>query len=126
MKIYPSHAAVASVLRKLGIPPETRFDSSDQDAQYTACRSEEIGDYHRLYSAESTTIEERDALCCFMLQSLNDLVQSGIRHPLETQVLAMLLADERHRDECEYWSDTEDPNDQNWWPITKVILALKG
>src|SRR5262245_10023551 len=125
MKIYPSNLAVASVLRKLGIAPETRLDSLDQDAQYTASRAEEVGDYYRLYGDENTSVEERDVLCCFILESLNYFIQNGVRHPLERDAISMRLAVQRHQGEIDYWIDTEDPDDENWWPITKVILALK-
>ena len=31
-----------------------------------------------------------------------------------------------HETEIEYWTNTEEPNEENWWPITNYILRWKN
>ena len=118
--------AIASVLCKLGIDPHERMDESDQDAEYTACRTEEISSYFELYSRDIVDPNERAVLGCFLLEGLNECIQVGNPHPLQDGILLALFgAGEIHATEFEYWMDTSDPDEENWWPITKVLLEYR-
>jgi hypothetical protein len=114
---------IASVLRKLGIAPRERVDVFDQDAEYTACRSEEIPLYFRLYGRGSLDVDERAILCCFLLEGLNERIQAGDPHPLQEEIFAELFdAGEIHAAELAYWMDTTDRDEEDWCPITRPLL----
>jgi hypothetical protein len=118
---------IASVLRKLGIAPRERVDEFDQDAEYTACRSEEIPLYFRLYGRGSLDVDERAILCCFLLEGLNERIQAGDPHPLQEEIFAELFdAGEIHAAELAYWMDTTDRDEEDWWPITRPLLEHKA
>jgi hypothetical protein len=118
---------IASVLRKLGIDPRERVDEFDQDAEYTACRSEEIPLYFRLYGRGSLDVDERAILCCFLLEGLNERIQAGDPHPLQEEIFAELFdAGEIHAAEFAYWMDTTDRDEEDWWPITRPLLEHKA
>jgi len=118
--------AIRAVLVKLGIDPVERVDASDQDPEYTACRSEELDSYFRLYR-ETADLNERAVLCCFLLDGLNELIQDGCPHPREAEILnALIGAGEVHAAELSYWADTSDPDPENWWPITNTLLRHMG
>lgn len=111
------------ILRKIGQNPDERIDEFDQDPEYTSCRVEELQEYFNLYQKNSTTIKEKKVLCCFMLECLNEEIQSGRTHILQDKILTQLFKDkEMHKKELEYWMNTSDPDEENWWPITKVLL----
>jgi hypothetical protein len=116
-------ATIELVLRKLSIDPRERMEAGDQDPEYTACRAEEIVRYFQLYKEANLTSDERAVLCCFLLQCLNDHAQDGAPHPLQEDIIASLFgADSIHSAELDYWMDTSDPDEENWWPITKALL----
>ena len=118
-----SHEAIKAVLRKLGIDPSERMNDLDQDAEFTACRADEIPRYFRLYTQGNLGPVELDVLCCFLLESLNDCLHDGTPHPLQEDIFAALFnAGELHADELAYWMNTPDPDEENWAPITKVLL----
>jgi hypothetical protein len=117
------HRAITSVLNRLGIDPSTRMDERDQDPEYTACRSEEIASYFRLYTEAALDSDERAVLCCFLLEGLNERIRFGTPHPLQEEILAALFdAGEIHNAELAYWMDTSDPDEENWWPIATALL----
>lgn len=117
---------IAGVLAKLGIDPSERMIEGDQDPEYTSCRAEEIPRYFELYTSGTLAPEEREVLCCFLLQGLNDSIQSGEAHPLQTVIFdALFDAEGLHREELAYWMNTSDPDSENWWPITAALVAHK-
>lgn len=119
------HHAVRRVLLRLNIPPEERFGPLDQDAQYTACRAEELELYIDLYASQDLGDDERDVLCCFILESINELIQLGRPHSRQSEALALLFANQQlHQSELEYWMDISDPNEDHWWPITRPLLQF--
>jgi hypothetical protein len=113
---------IAKVLQRLGIDPIERIFVGDQDPEYTACRSEELPMYFQLYSDADLAPKERAVLCCFMLECLNEFIQNGTHHALQNEILETLMASEEHSKELAYWMDTSDPDQENWWPITKTLL----
>jgi hypothetical protein len=114
--------AIVAVLAKLGIDPRDRIDDSDQDPEYTACRSDEIDRYFALYQEKGIGAHERAVLCCFLLEGLNELVQIERSHPRQEDILTAIFASEVHSGELAYWMDTSDPDPENWWPITTTLL----
>lgn len=60
--------AIERVLRRLGIQPDERMGPADQDAEYTACRCEELDSYIDLYALEDIEDDERVVLGCFILE----------------------------------------------------------
>jgi hypothetical protein len=119
------HQAVESVLWKLGIDPRQRLHGAAQDAEYTACDATELGAYLELYRAGGLSHDERAVLACFMLESLNDMAAVGVEHSLQQDVLGALLSAGVHQDELAYWSDTSDPDEGHWWPLTSVLLDFQ-
>lgn len=117
--------AIASVLRRLDVDPVERFNEHDQDPEYTSCRPEEVTRYFDLYSTASLPSSERAVLCCFMLESLNELVQDGRPHVQQDLMVDVLMASSEHAEELAYWMNTSDPDEENWWPITKVLLRRR-
>src|SRR3989442_12270445 len=104
------HSAIVTVLIKLGIDPRERVDDSDQDPEYTACRSEELDSYFDLYQ-KTADLNERGVLCCFLLDGLNELIQDGHPHPRQAEILTALVdAGEVHAAELSYWANTSAPN----------------
>jgi len=69
MRFNGSHLVIAAVLTKLGIDPLKRINELDQDAEYTACRSEELPRYLELYSTGDCTSEERASRAAFFRAS---------------------------------------------------------
>ncbi|MBX3201800.1 MAG: hypothetical protein KF894_26935 [Labilithrix sp.] len=117
---------IAKVLARLGIDPRERLADGCQDPEYTSCRAEEIPSYFQLYARRDLTSEERDVLCCFLLEGLNELIQLGTPHPLQTAIFdALFDAEEAHRVELAYWMNTSEPDSDNWWPITAALVAHK-
>jgi hypothetical protein len=115
---------IASVLAKLGIDPRERLTDDCQDPEYTSCRTEELPSYFQLYARGDITSEERQVLCCFLLEGLNDSIQSGTPHPLQSSIFdALFDAGDEHRAELAYWMETSDPDQANWWPITAALLS---
>jgi hypothetical protein len=115
--------AIRSVLARLGIDPRDRMDEGDQDPEYTACRSDEIDDYFRLYRSKELNVDERAVLCCFLLEGLNEQIQTSAPHPSQTEIFSVLFeARQLHAAELAYWMNTSDPDQDNWWPITKPLL----
>jgi len=112
---YPSSEAAASVLKKIGVNPETR-DLDCQDVEYTSCSLEELPRYYSLYFEESTTDKEKRVLGCFILQCLNDhLVENDTPHPLQKKSVLALYHDKRiHSSELDYWTDHP-------WSIAKYL-----
>ncbi len=125
--VYPTIDAASSVLRKLQIAPNTRFDEHDQDFEYTSCRVEEIDLYFDLYLKPDTTLEEKHLLGCYMIETLNDYVSiKNKQHPLQDQIFNLLHRDiYLHVNELEYRLDSEDSNEEHWWPIKKYLLAWR-
>jgi hypothetical protein len=121
-----SSEVIASVLRRLGIDPAERFGKQDQDPEYTSCRTEEVAQYFDLYSTEGLSAGERAVLCCFILESLNDLIQSGCPHVQQNSMIDELMASDGHAEELAYWMNTDDPDEDHWWPITKVLLRRRN
>lgn len=120
------HETIAQVLVRLGIDPSERFDAADQDAQYTACRAEELAQYFDLYNHGVLSVDEKRVLCCFMLESLNEIVYSH-EHPLHDAVINALLDDEAlHKEELDYWIETDDSDESNWWPVRKGLLRVRS
>jgi hypothetical protein len=77
-------------------------------------------------ASDDVTPEERDVLCRFLLQGLNDWIQAGTPHPLQTAIFdALLEAEATHRAELAYGMDTSDPDSDNWWPITAELVRHK-
>ena len=124
---YPDPEAAHSVLTKLGVDPGSRFGPDDQDFQYTACRVEEFDSYVGLYSSDGLSDREKRILGCFMLEGLNEHLQTtGAAHPRQGEAFELLHADRYiHESELEYWSDGTDPNPDNWWPIAEYLQAWK-
>jgi hypothetical protein len=118
----PRHA-ISSVLTRLGIDPRERIAEHDQDPEYTSCRAAEVDDYYNLFQSNDLDGNERQVLCCFLLEGLNELIQIGSSHPLRPVILRALFdTREVHASELAYWMDTSDPDEQNWWPITRPLL----
>ncbi len=118
--------SIRRVLKRLSIRPEDRMGPHAQDLEYTACRSDELDAYVDLYASPDLDDDERGVLCCFILESINELIQLGEPHYRQGQALNMLFSNEElHRHELEYWMDTSEPNEDNWWPITPTLLAFK-
>lgn len=124
---YPgSRDAIGSVLRRLGIDPSDRIDAFDQDEEYTSSRHTELPEYFHLYGEENLTVDERAVLCCFLLESLNECIQAGEPHPLQASIFAVLFANrDLHAAELGYWMNTSDPDEDNWWPITRPLLDFE-
>ena len=119
--------AIRRVLAKVGVDPVTRIHADDQDPEYTSCQPEELSDYFRLYQDGSTDPDERAVLCCFMLECLNDFCAEGAAHPLQGAVFdALLDAGDTHATEIAYWSESDDPDPENWWPIAESIIEHKA
>jgi hypothetical protein len=115
------------VLLKIGVDPSERLWPDDQDPEYTACRHEELPAYFELYAHGDPDLSERAVLCCFLLEGLNGLCAQGIVHPLQSAIFdALLDAGEIHATELDYWTDTSDPDAENWWPITKPLLQHRA
>lgn len=111
------------VLRLLGKDPQ-RLAPYSQDAQYLCCRVDELGEYIDLYVKQDTPDSAKHVLCCFMLQCLNSTCDAG--HPLEKRILHTLFQSrELHAEELEYWMDTSEPDEENWWPITRILLEYQ-
>ncbi len=121
---YSSIDAVESVLAKIGIDPETRVIDGDQDYEYTTCKIEELPQYIELYEKDDTSIYEKRVLGCYFLECLNDYVQDeDAAHKLQDGAFRLLHRDTHiHESELEYWTETSDPDEENWWPITRQIL----
>jgi hypothetical protein len=118
--------AIRRVLTKVGVDPATRIDAYDQDPEYTSCRPEELPAYFRLYQDRATDPDEKAVLCCFMLECLNDFCADGAVHPLQHEIFdALLDAGDAHAAEIAYWSESDDPDPENWWPIAESILEHK-
>ncbi len=118
-----THQTIASVLRRLGIDPATRIGELDQDAEYTACRTDELPAYFQLYKSDGLSNEELAVLCCFLLETMNDCMGMGSPHPLQEQIMDALFDNQDlHAGELAYWMDTSDPDPEHWWPITKTLL----
>lgn len=120
--------AICRVLRKIGVDPNMRITAFCQDPEYTSCRHDEIEAYLELYRHGSIDHEEREVLCCFMLQGLNDLCAEGTPHPLQAQVFeAIFNAQESHAEELKYWMNINSDHDpDNWWPITTYLLEYRN
>ena len=120
---HPSIDAVSSVLTKIGVEPSLRYDSNDQDIEYTTCKIVEIEKYIDLYVKEDTSIYEKRVLGCYFLECLNEFIQEHEKsHKMQEQAFSLLLSDiEIHDTEISYWSDMSDPNKENWWPIAEVL-----
>ena len=125
---YPRADAIRSVLQKIGVQPSTRFDCLSQDAEYTTCMLDELEQYIELYEKSDTTIYEKRVLGCYFLESLNEYFQlNGSPHPKQEHAFRLLHYDkEVYGAELEYWTDTSDPIEDNWWPITKEILTWRA
>ena len=125
---YPQNEAIHSVLRKIGVDPEHRCPYLCQDEEYTSCRVEELEKYFELYEQSDTSVYEKRVLGCYFMECLNELTEdSGLNHPLKNRIFKLMHRDlEIHESELEYWSNTEDPNPDHWWPITKEILSWKN
>ncbi|MEP7120424.1 MAG: VOC family protein [Byssovorax sp.] len=120
--------ALERVLRKLGIDPAERlWSDDDQDAEYLSCRREEVSAYFELYRRRDTEATERDVLCCFLLQGLNDHCSTGELHPEQAAILdALFDAGEAHADELAYWMDMLSADPEDWWPITEHLLRRRA
>ncbi len=125
---YPSIDAIGSVLRKIGVNPSTRHNSYDQDPEYTTCKIEELEQYLNLYENDGTSIYEKRVLGCYFFECLNEHLQSYKKaHPQQISIFNLLLNDiEIHESEFEYWTDISEPDEENWWPITKEILKWRN
>ncbi len=118
--------SIRRVLKRLAIRPEDRIAPHAQDLEYTACRSDELDAYIDLYASSELDDGERGVLCCFILESMNEIIQLGKTHSRQGQALTMLFSNEElHRHELEYWMDASDPNEEDWWPITLTPLEFK-
>lgn len=120
---YPKIEAVKSVFKKIGVDPATRYYEYDQDYEYTTCKLEELEQYIDLYKKEDTTVFEKRLLGCYLLECLNDYFKNnGISHPMQAHAFELLHSDNQiHESELEYWTNIADPDEDNWWPITKEI-----
>lgn len=123
--VYPRTEAVASVLRKIGVDPDTRIGWGDE--AYTACGMGEVERYLDLYFLPDTDKYEKRVLGCFLLQSLDDYRCSMDRpHTLQNLIFALLCMDETiHASEITYWSDLSDPDETAWWTIARELDAWK-
>lgn len=125
MQRYFSHAQIAAVLAKLGVESAERMDEFDQDAQYTACHASELHAYFELYRSGKASAVDRGVLCCFIMESLNDLISERLLTDAEESILMVVLDSSEHRAEIAYWAETSEPEPDNWWPITHAILRAK-
>ena len=125
---YPNMGAAASIFRKLGIDSDTRFTPDDQNFEYTSCKLSELDKYLNLYLEAGTSNEEKRVLGCFFLECLNDYVSiNNSVHSNHSRIMDILHNDMTiHETELEYWTNTEDPDIENWWPITKYILEWRS
>lgn len=125
---FPKQSAAKSVLGKIGIDPKTRMDGLDQDFEYTSCSLSELDKYVELYEASDTTDDEKRVLGCYIFECLNEYVSvNELEHPLQKKAFEMLVSEpEIHQSELEYWSNTSDPNQENWWPITSYFIKWKN
>jgi hypothetical protein len=118
---------IRRVLTKVGVDPATRIHAYDQDPEYTSCRPEELPAYFRLYQDSATDVDEKAVLCCFMLECLNDFCANEMVHPLQHEIFdALLDAGDVHAAEIAYWSESDDPDPENWWPIAQSLLEHKA
>lgn len=123
MPYWGPKSAIGAVLQRLGIDPTDRFDEFDQDAEYTACRVEELDAYYLLYRANNLSVDERRVLGCFMLQCLNDGIELGAAQEFQKDIIAALFADaELHGEELAYWMNVSDRDPENWWPLAKAMF----
>jgi len=125
---YPELRSTESIFRKLGIDPKTRIDEIDQDFQYTSCKLDELDKYVELYLQMDTSQKEKRVLGCFFLECLNEYVSSHTEsHLNHARIMELMYRDiEIHKAELEYWTNTEDPEKDNWWPITQYVLQWKN
>lgn len=123
---YASIEAVVSILKKVGVEPASR-DLNCQDYEYTTCRMEELEQYFQIYNRHDTTTREKRVLGCYFMQGLNDFVSMyQTKHPLQDQIFAILHRDiEIHQVELEYRVETEDLEEEHWWPIRKYIVEWR-
>ena len=125
---YPEFQSAESILKKMGVDPKTRLDENDQDFEYTSCRLDELDKYLDLYLQTDTSEKEKRVLGCFFLQCLNEYVSSRTKsHLNHVKIMELMYRDIRiHKSELDYWTDTKDPDKDNWWPITQYILQWKS
>jgi hypothetical protein len=121
---YPDMEAAAKLFEKLGIEPSSRFAEHEQDFEYTSCKLEEIEQYLALYLQPDTSPKEKRVLGCFFFECLNEYVVIHKKsHSLFSKIMAVVYDDIGiHKSELAYWMNTEDPNEDNWWPITRYLL----
>lgn len=124
---YPNVEAAKSIFKKLNIDVSDR-DMYCQDFQYTTCRYDELAQYFYLYKQSDTTAEEKRVLGCYLLDCLNGYVEPPDKvHPLQNEVFKLLYSDiEIHKTELEYWSDTQDRDEFERWPICKYLLQWQN
>ena len=125
---YPQMDAAASIFKKLGIDPSTRFDEFDQDFEYTSCKLEELESYLSLYEKGSTSDLEKRVLGCFFLECLNEYIHNNNQtHEFHQKIIEILENDiSIHKSELEYWASSESENQEDWWPISEYILKWKN
>lgn len=122
---YPKTEAIASVLTKIGVDPNTRMAAFGQDIEYTSCRLVELDQYVALYEEPTTSIYEKRVLGCYFLECLNDHIQvKQTIHPLQNRIFTLLFSDQEiHATEIAYWTNTShSKNEADWWAVTKEIL----
>ncbi len=125
---FPRIDAIDSVLIKIGVDPSTRYNKHAQDHEYTTCKIDELEQYINLYEKKDTSIYEKRVLGCYFLECLNEYFQyNDIGHPMKNRAFELLHSDiEIHESELKYWTDVFDPNEENWWPITKEIINWRN
>ena len=117
-----------SILTKLGIDPKTRIDDFDQDIEYTSCRLEELELYIELYRSSDTTEKEKRVLGCYFLECLNESIsEEGSIHSMFSHCMELLHDDKHiHEPEFDYWTTTEEEDEENSFPIKRYILIWRG
>jgi len=124
---YPDPDAAFSVLEKIGVDPNSR-DLHCQDFEYTTGKMEELDKYLEVYKRTDTTVYEKRLLGCYFMEGLNDYVSvNDVNHPLQNQIFEILHRDfDLHHRELEYRVETDDPNEDHWWPIRKYVIAWRA
>lgn len=120
---YPTRPAIDKFNMLLGLKEEPYM----QDWEIECADPEKVDEYIECYKQHAITEEEKFTLMALILGAFEEYHGGGVpSEALWKKINSILINDlSVHKDHIEYYACAETDNEDEWFPITKLIRPLR-
>lgn len=115
-------ASIDTLNRELSLPAT----GDEQDWDIELADPARIGEFLTFYRRADLTSDDRVALMCLMLASVDRYLETESGPPEQWKEMKCLLANDRdlHGEAIDYWSRSGEEDPESWFHITPLVRAV--